>query len=487
MYFTVDFSDERDGIGSLVEFVLAARLFSENNGYEYVHSDLKNIEHKSSDYTQESWEDMWNEYIRTVFLDNVKSIRDLNSHIKSRVVTNLQFNKNEFECELIIYRVKRVELKKYLDDNINSNPNLRKKLIANYDSKNTIKNNKVEIMIALHIRRFMTTDCDPDPIRELYLPGNSTDVYYQNIIKNLSNVLKEHKLTFFLYSVGDEELFKHYLDLKSENSEIKLCLNGETRSDLYELASADILVMSKSSFSRLANYYSEGIKIIKESFWHTLTPDTIFTDKKADISQKSDEIIKKINDVYMKDKVKNYWNNRPCNINHSKKEFLSKEYFDEVEAKKYFVEPHIPQFADFNKWKGKKVLEIGCGIGTDSINFARAGADLTILEFSDKSLDICKKRFEVFELSAKFYSGDAEIIDEIVPVEKYDLIYSFGVLHHTPNPENVYKRLHKYMHLESELRIMIYSKISWKLFWLMMENNVKNIGDTGQLIQKYSE
>ena len=55
--------------------------------------------------------------------------------------------------------------------------------------------------------------------------------------------------------------------------------------------------------------------------------------------------------------VKNYWNSRPCNIRHSKKEFGSKEYFNDVEHRKYFVEPHIPKFAEFEKWKGKKVLE----------------------------------------------------------------------------------------------------------------------------------
>lgn len=185
--------------------------------------------------------------------------------------------------------------------------------------------------------------------------------------------------------------------------------------------------------------------------------------------------------------IKDYWNNRPCNINHSKKEFLSKEYFDEVETKKYFVEPHIPKFAEFDKWKGKKVLEIGCGIGTDSINFARAGADLTIIEFSDVSLDICKKRFEIFGLSAKFYCGDAEQIDIIIPTQQFDLIYSFGVLHHTPNPENVYRKLSGYMGPSSELRIMVYSKVSWKLFWLMIEHDIKNLGNTDKLIQEYSE
>ena len=69
--------------------------------------------------------------------------------------------------------------------------------------------------------------------------------------------------------------------------------------------------------------------------------------------------------------IYNYWNSRPCNIKHSTKEIGTKEYFDEVENKKYFVEPHILTFADFAKWKNKKVLEIGCGIGTACISFLK--------------------------------------------------------------------------------------------------------------------
>src|SRR4051794_31795617 len=90
--------------------------------------------------------------------------------------------------------------------------------------------------------------------------------------------------------------------------------------------------------------------------------------------------------------VRSYWDARPCNIRHSTKPVGSREYFDEVEARKYFVEPHIPVFADFERWKGKRVLEVGCGIGTDSINFARAGAELTAVDLSGESLRIAQER-----------------------------------------------------------------------------------------------
>jgi SAM-dependent methyltransferase len=162
------------------------------------------------------------------------------------------------------------------------------------------------------------------------------------------------------------------------------------------------------------------------------------------------------------DEVRRYWDASPCNIRHSSSELASRQYFDEVEKRKYFVEPHIPQFAEFEKWKGKKVLEIGCGIGTDGVNFARAGAGYAAIELSAASLELTEKRFAAYGLHGTFYLGNAEELLSIVPVQPFDLVYSFGVLHHTPHPHRVIESVKAYMGPESEFRLMMYAKTSWK-------------------------
>lgn len=164
--------------------------------------------------------------------------------------------------------------------------------------------------------------------------------------------------------------------------------------------------------------------------------------------------------------VRKFWDDRPCNVRHSSKEVGTKEYFDEVETKKFFVEPHILDFTEFSKWEGKKVLEIGCGLATVGANFAINGAEYTGIELSESSLELAKKRFEVLEQKGSFYSGNAEELSSFVPVETYDLIYSFGVIHHSPHPEKIVSEIKKYMDENSTLKIMLYAKDSWKNYMI---------------------
>lgn len=185
--------------------------------------------------------------------------------------------------------------------------------------------------------------------------------------------------------------------------------------------------------------------------------------------------------------VREYWNRRPCNIRHSPKPVGTREYFDEVEARKYFVEPHIPGFAQFDRWKGKQVLEIGCGIGTDSVNFARAGASLSAVDLSEASLELCRQRFRAFGLDAKFYRGNSEELSKFVPIETYDLIYSFGVIHHTPHPGRVLEEIKKYCGPGTEIRLMLYSKWSWKVVWIILRYGHGAFWKADELVARYSE
>ena len=166
------------------------------------------------------------------------------------------------------------------------------------------------------------------------------------------------------------------------------------------------------------------------------------------------------------DDVRTYWDDRPCNLRHSEKEVGTQEYFDEVERKRYTAEPHIPSFAGFSDTNGKKVLEVGCGMATEGINFARSGATYTGTDLSTESLDLAKKRFKVYNEKGNFYLGNSEELSSFVPVETYDLIYSFGVIHHSPYPERIISEIKKYMNKDSVLKIMLYAKDSWKNYMI---------------------
>lgn len=187
------------------------------------------------------------------------------------------------------------------------------------------------------------------------------------------------------------------------------------------------------------------------------------------------------------DNVREFWDRRPCNIRHSNKPFGTQEYFDEVEARKYFVEPHIPRFAEFGRWHN--VLEIGCGIGTETINFARYGARVTAVDVSESSLRIARQRAKVYGLEDRiaFYAGNAEELASFVPADTYDLVYTFGVIHCTPSPGRILEQIGRYTASGSTLKVMVYHRYAWKVLWILLKYGRGQFWRLPELLAYYSE
>jgi 2-polyprenyl-3-methyl-5-hydroxy-6-metoxy-1,4-benzoquinol methylase len=160
--------------------------------------------------------------------------------------------------------------------------------------------------------------------------------------------------------------------------------------------------------------------------------------------------------------ITDYWNRQPCNVNHSRAPVGTLQYFQEVTDKRYRAEPHILDFAGFHHWRGRRVLEIGCGIGTDAEQFARHGAQYTGIDLSAASIDICRQRFDLLDLTGEFIEGSVTDLDFLKQLGQFDLVYSYGVLHHFPGIQQHIENISAIVDTRGEFRFMVYAKNSWK-------------------------
>ena len=164
-------------------------------------------------------------------------------------------------------------------------------------------------------------------------------------------------------------------------------------------------------------------------------------------------------DRELKERVRAFWQEHPCGTKFSDAEIGTREFFDRIENHRYEKEWHIPQAAQFARARGLKVLEIGCGIGTDGAQFARAGADYTGVDLTDAAIDLARSRFAWAGLAGEFRVADAEKLD--FPDETFDLVYSHGVLHHTPDIAAAIREIHRVLKPGGRATVMLYHRGSY--------------------------
>jgi ubiquinone/menaquinone biosynthesis C-methylase UbiE len=157
--------------------------------------------------------------------------------------------------------------------------------------------------------------------------------------------------------------------------------------------------------------------------------------------------------------VRSFWNENPCQANLSDSDD-KRRYFQEISDKRYGGrEWHVPTVANFKGFRGQEVLEIGCGIATDGLEFARNGANYNGVDLTPQAIEMAKERFRLFGVQGRFEVANAE---EGLPFpdNSFDHVYSFGVIHHSPTPQRIVREIHRVLRKGGTFTVMLYNRSS---------------------------
>jgi SAM-dependent methyltransferase len=165
-----------------------------------------------------------------------------------------------------------------------------------------------------------------------------------------------------------------------------------------------------------------------------------------------------------KARVQAFWEAEPCGAAHGDAPEGTPEFFAQVERKRMELEPFIARYADFPLTRGQRVLEIGVGAGTDFVRFVRAGAQATGVDLTDHAIQLVRRRLDNEGLQAQLQQADAEAL----PFEDgaFDRVYSWGVLHHTPDTTRAVREAMRVLAPGGRLCVMLYARHSWVAYGL---------------------
>ena len=167
----------------------------------------------------------------------------------------------------------------------------------------------------------------------------------------------------------------------------------------------------------------------------------------------------------LNERVRSFWEKEPCGTGKDITQdlaSLTREWFEKIEENRYKVEPYIHSIAQFTRHHGKKILEVGIGAGTDHLQWARAGADCSGVDLTDAAIETTSARLSLYGLHSNLQRIDAEAL----PFEdnSFDLVYSWGVIHHSEYPENIINEIRRVLKPNGVFVGMMYAKYSMGVF-----------------------
>ena len=157
--------------------------------------------------------------------------------------------------------------------------------------------------------------------------------------------------------------------------------------------------------------------------------------------------------------IQNYWNTHIHDQEISKHPVGSAEFFRELEDYRFEKLSYLPELVDFSGFRGKKLLEIGCGVGIDLVRFARGGALVTGIDLAASAIELAQRNFNINGLDADLFLMNGEALE--FEDNRFDVVYAHGVLQYTANVNQMIKEIHRVLHPKGEAILMVYNKYSW--------------------------
>lgn len=188
--------------------------------------------------------------------------------------------------------------------------------------------------------------------------------------------------------------------------------------------------------------------------------------------------------MILNEKVRAYWEREPCGTNAElagRDEKFSLQWFQNVEEHRYSAEPMIHAIAQFTRWRGKKLLEVGVGAGTDHLQWARASADCHGVDLTDAAIETTRRHLAHYGLTSNLQRVDAETLP--FSNESFDVVYSWGVIHHSEYPERIAGEIHRVLKPGGVFLGMIYGRHSltaykaWLRFGLLRLRPWRSLSD----------
>jgi ubiquinone/menaquinone biosynthesis C-methylase UbiE len=166
-------------------------------------------------------------------------------------------------------------------------------------------------------------------------------------------------------------------------------------------------------------------------------------------------------DRALKAQVAAFWDRQPCGSFTTAAPPGGRAFFEEVTRHRYAAQPFMRTLVGFEQCAGQRVLEVGCGLGTDLRQFALAGARVVGVELSSRSARLARQHFAVFATPGAIVNGDAEQLP--FADASFDVVYAFGVLHHTPDTATAIGECHRVLKPGGRFLIMLYNRRSWQV------------------------